>query len=153
MFIRVSCLCFSAKYVHRLNGIASVCYEGYFYEGYLKWVLKSLGFKDIFIHARVEELSFFLMVFFEICLKTTRNLKLPGLQYTEWFNVRHNCRQRGFFIMLHYGKQCVLRNLTAFSVLESKGKCRFSSVSPGWTWSFTPGKHLWTQANKTFAKC
>ena len=29
------------------------------------------------------------------------------------------------------GKQCVLRNLTAFSVLENKGKCRFSIVNPG----------------------
>ena len=28
-------------------------------------------------------------------------------------------------------KQCVLRNLTAFSVLENKGKCRFSIVKPG----------------------
>ena len=54
MFIPVSCLCFSAKYVHRLYCIASVCYEGYL------WVLKSLGFKEIFIHARVKELSFFL---------------------------------------------------------------------------------------------
>ena len=46
------------------------------------------------------------------------------------------------------GKQCVLRNLTAFSILENKGKCRFLIVNPGWTWTFTPGKHLWTPANK-----
>ena len=50
------------------------------------------------------------------------------------------------------GKQWVLRNLTIFAILENKGKCRFSNVNPRWTWSFTPGKHLWTQANKAFAK-
>ena len=51
------------------------------------------------------------------------------------------------------GKQWVFRNLTAFAVLENKGKFRFLIVNRRWTWSFTPGKHLWTQANKTFAKC
>ena len=51
------------------------------------------------------------------------------------------------------GKQCVLQNLPAFGALENKVKCGFSIVNLGWTWSFTPGKHLWTRANKTFAKC
>ena len=54
---------------------------------------------------------------------------------------------------VNWGKQCVLRNLPAFDALENKGKCGFSIVDSGWTWSFTPGKHSWTQANNTFAKC